>query len=78
MMICLVMMVFKGVYTSKHKPLHIAFFHNIKLSRYRIGIQLDNSVLVVEQNNNTTKIVSAYVAYDLDTWRIIRKRNFMF
>ena len=50
--------------------------HSIKYSGYRIGIQVNNSVLAVEQNNCTTKIVSAYLVYDLNTWPIIPLSNF--
>ena len=42
---------------------------------YRIGIQFNNSVLVVEQNY-ATKIVNAYIVYDLDDWPKNPKRNF--
>ena len=31
-------------------------------------MRFENSVLAVEQNNSTTKIVNAYIVYDLDTW----------
>ena len=31
-------------------------------------MQFDNHILNVEQNNYTTKIVYAYIVYDLDTW----------
>ena len=41
---------------------------SIKLSDYRIRIQFDNSVLVAEQNHYTTKIVNAYIVYDLNDW----------
>ena len=32
----------KGVFNSKLKPLYTAFLHSIKLSEYRIGINLIN------------------------------------
>ena len=48
----------------------------MKLSRYKIGIKFDNSVLAVEQNNHTTKIVNVYVVYDLDAWSRIPLNNF--
>ena len=54
------------MYTFKLTPLYTAFLHNIKLSVSKIGIQFNKSVLVVEQNNYATKIVNAYIAYDLD------------
>ena len=58
----------KGEHTSKVTPLYTAFLHNIKPSKYRTGIQFNNSVLVVEQNIYATRIVNAYIAYDLDHW----------
>ena len=56
----------KGVYNSKPKPLYTTFLHSIKLSRYRMGIELDKDHLTVEQNNYLTKIVNVYIVYDLD------------
>ena len=41
----------KGVFNSKLKPLHTAFFNNIKFSEYRIVIQFDKEPLAVEQDN---------------------------
>ena len=39
-------------------------------------MQFNNTPLVVEQNNYTTKIVNAYIVYDLDNWSKIPLRNF--
>ena len=50
--------------------------HNTKLSGYSIRIQFDNSVLVVEQSKYATKIVNAYIFYDLDDWPKIHPSNF--
>ena len=50
------------MYVSKLRPLYTAFLQDIKLSGYRIGIQLDNSVLTIEQNNYNLDV------YDLDAW----------
>ena len=58
----------KGIYTSKLTPLSTAFLHNVRLFGYKIGIQFNKSVLVVEQNNYATKIVNAYIVYNLDDW----------
>ena len=58
------------------KPLHTAFWHSIKFSRYRMGIKFDKDPLAVQQNNYTTKIVNVYIAYDLDTWQKITLNNF--
>ena len=65
----------KAVYTVKPTPLSTAFLHDINVSGYRIGIQFDTSVLVVEQNNQATKLVNAYIVYDLDTWPKIPLNN---
>ena len=56
----------KEVYNSKLAPFYTVFLHNIKLSGYIIETQFNKSVLVVEQNNYTTKIVSAYIVYVCD------------
>ena len=39
-------------------------------------MQVNNSPLVVKQNNHTTKIINAYIAYDLENWPKIPLRNF--
>ena len=52
----------------KPKTLCTAPLHKIKLFGYRIRMQFDNHILNVEQKNYTTKIVYAYIVYDLDTW----------
>ena len=51
----------KRVYTSKLKPLYTAFLH-------RLGVKLDKGRFTVEQNNYVTKIVNAYIVYDLNAW----------
>ena len=43
-----------------------AFLHNIKRSRYRVGIKFDEDPLAVEQNNYRSKIVNVYIICDLD------------
>ena len=58
----------KGVYTSKLIPLYTVILCNIKDFGHKIGIQFNNSVLIVEQSNYATKIVNAYIVYDLDNW----------
>ena len=50
--------------------------HNIKLSGYRIEIQFSESVLVEEQINCATKILNAYIVYDLNDWPEILLNNF--
>ena len=51
------------------------FLHRIAISGYRTGIQFDNSVLIIEQNNYAIKIVNAYIVYDLDDWSKILLNN---
>ena len=60
----------KGAPTFKLTPLYTNFAHSTKLSGYEIETKFDNcnSVLVVEQNNYASKIVNAYIVFDLDTW----------
>ena len=41
-----------------------------------MGIKFVNDSSVVEQNNYVTKVVNAYIAYDLDTWSKIPLKNF--
>ena len=42
----------KGLFEFKLVPLlHGAVLHNIKYFRYKIGIQFNNTPLVIEQNN---------------------------
>ena len=40
--------------------------HSIKLSGYTMGVKFDKDLLTLEQYNYTTKIVTAYIVYDLD------------
>ena len=49
---------------------------NIKRFGYKIGIKFNNTPLVMDKNNFTTKMVSAYIVYDIDNWPEIRIRNF--
>ena len=41
-----------------------------------MAIKVAKDPLVVEQNNNATKIVNAYIVYELDTWPKNLLRNF--
>ena len=66
----------KGLYASKLTPLYTAFLHNIKHSGYKVGVQFNNSVLVLEQNNYVTKILNACIVYDLDGLPKNPERNF--
>ena len=52
--------------------------YSIKASEYRIRIKFDKNPLHVEQNNYLTKIVNAYVVYDLDAWPRNCTNNFKF
>ena len=56
----------KGVFTSKFKPLCTVFLHSTKLSGYKMRRRFHKDLLVVEQNNYTTKIVNAYIFYELE------------
>ena len=38
--------------------------------------QINNTPLVIEQNNYATKIVNVYIFYDLDNWPKNLHRNF--
>ena len=42
------------------------FLPNTKQFDHKIGIQFNNTLLVLEQNNYTSKIVNIFIAYDLD------------
>ena len=50
--------------------------YSIKLSEYRIGIEFDKNTLAVEQNNYLSKIVNAYIVYDLDASQKNPTNNF--
>ena len=56
----------KRVYISKLKPLNDAFLTSIKNFGSKIGKRFNNTPLVVEQNNCTTKTVNVSIVYDLD------------
>ena len=66
----------KGVYNSKLKPLYTGFLHSIKPSQYKMGIKFYKDPLAVAQNNYLTKIVNAYIVYDLDAWPKIPVNKF--
>ena len=65
----------KFLFGSKLHPLLGAFLPDKIYFGYEIGIQFKNTPLVIEQNN-ATKIVNAYIVYDLDNWPNIPIRNF--
>ena len=70
----IILLVGKGLYTSKLKPLCTAFLHSIiKLSGYGMGVKFGKlwvkfDHLAVQQSNYATKIVNVYIAYDLDAY----------
>ena len=66
----------KGVYNSNLKPLHGALLPQLKYAEKKISVNLNKSPLVVEKNNYSTKIVNAYIVYDLDDWPKGPLRNF--
>ena len=51
---------------------------NVERFGCRRGIQFSNTPLVIEQNSFTSKIVNAYIVYDLDNWPKIPLRIFKF
>ena len=67
----------KDLFEVKLLSLHGAFLCKTKYFAYQIRIQFNNTPLVVEQNNYTTKAVSAYTVYDLDNWPENPLRNFI-
>ena len=42
--------------------------HSINLSGNKMGIKFAKDPLTVEQSNYASKIISIYIAYDLDAW----------
>ena len=61
----------KGLYTSILFPKHSPFLHSVKFFGYEIGIKFDKDPLAVEQKIYTTKIVNAYIVYELGTCRLL-------
>ena len=53
-----------GVHNSELVKLHEVCLPYIKYFWYKIGIQFNNTSLVIEENNYKTKIVSAYIVYE--------------
>ena len=51
---------------SKIHPLHGAFIPNGKRFGYKIRMQFNNTPLVIDRKNFTSKTVSAYIDNDLD------------
>ena len=68
----------KGLLQSKFLPLNGTCLPNRKYFGCNIGIQINNTPLVVEQYNCTTETVNAYILYDVDNWPEILLRNFPF
>ena len=66
----------RRVYNSKLMRLNSNLSPNIEYFENKIGIQFNNTPLVVEKNNYTTKIVNVYIVYDLDNWPKSPLRNF--
>ena len=64
-----------GYFKSETFPLHCAFFPKIEAFGYKIGIVFNNTPLVVEENNCTTKTVYAYIVCDLNDWPTKPVRN---
>ena len=66
----------KGVHISNLKLWHGAFMSRLRYYAKKIWIYLNKSPLVVEQNNYSTKIVNAYIVYDLNDSPKVPLRNF--
>ena len=58
----------KGLFKSKLFPIHGAFLPNIKYFKYNIGIQFNNTLLIVQLINHTTEAVNDYIVYDFANW----------
>ena len=65
----------KGAYNSELVTLHGVFLSNINYLTRKIGMQFNNTRLVVEQNNYPPKIVNVYIVYDLNNKPKILLRN---
>ena len=65
-----------GLYSSIISPQYTHFLHSVKIFGYKMKIKFDGDPLVLGQNNYTTKAVSAYIVWDLDTWPKILFNNF--
>lgn len=50
--------------------------HSIKLFENKAGMTFDGDPLVVGQNNYATKIVSAYIVFELNGWLKVPLNNF--
>ena len=57
--------------------MHGAFMPRLRYCAKKIWIYLNKSPLVVEQNNYSTKIVNAYIVYDLNDSPKVPLRNFI-
>ena len=53
-----------------------ALLPNIKYFGNKIGIQFNNTPIVIEQNNYTSTVVYVYIVSDLDNWPKIPPQNF--
>ena len=52
------------------------FCLNWNILQKKICVNLDNFLLIIEQNNYSTKIRNTYIIYDLDGWTKVPIRNF--
>ena len=55
--VCIILLIFSNI---------LIFLYSIKFFGYKIEIKFDKDPLVVEQNKYATKIVNAYIVYELD------------
>ena len=68
---------FKGLFEQKFVPLNGTFISNVKQFGREMNIQFNNTSLVLDQNKIPTKILNAYIVYDLDNCPNIPFRNFI-
>ena len=66
----------KGFREWKCLPLHGALMPNANQLAYKIRIQFNSTPLVIVENNFTTKILNAYIVYELDSRPNIFLNNF--
>ena len=67
----------KGVYSYKLLTIILqgAFLPNIEYFGSKIGIQSNYTPVIVDQKNESSKIVNNYVFYNLNSWQNDSLRN---
>ena len=54
----------------------VIFLPYVKYFGNKIGIHLNNTLLVIEQINYAKRVVNVYIVYDFDNWSKNLLRNF--